>query len=142
MKYLRLLYADFHIEPEDEGIRATIGNEPLHTAMFFAVHRYLPELPRLSQAELEVRRAALTAAFRADHPGVMLVKSDKLKARGAFVAELLKHGRLWGISHVQALVDLEVSIKAKHEGNRESLEQLLSVTSATGRRQPLRLPRS
>ncbi len=139
LRYLRLMFSSFerHDDTEDgDGkvrVVATSRNSLLNTLAGFAFARYRdgkfvfgPSAPYSDDS--------IVAAFINDHGGETKIPAEKLKLRGHLLKELFEHGMYWGGKYLQALMDIEQEILAKHQSSRESLESLLAVTRPAKRK--------
>jgi hypothetical protein len=127
-RYMALVYTDIRIPTEEPGrMSATIGNEPLHTAAYFAIRRYRSEFPALSQEERDRISMQMRATFSADYGEGTIIPTGNLKLRGKFLRFLAKDGMFWSLAFLRSLFEIEREILRKHAQNRESLEQVLAL---------------
>jgi hypothetical protein len=131
LKYLRYMYVDF---TRDGGmLHSTLRHPDIHMAADFAYQRYRGDWANISDEEDAYIDAELASAFKADHGDKDAVYTRNLKARGQFVRTLAGVGMLWGTAYLQDLMAIEEEIRAKHESNRESLENLLTLRQSSDR---------
>jgi predicted NACHT family NTPase len=124
-KYLRLIYDSFRLD-EDLTVRATVKNERLHAATKFISERYRP-IRGLTDEESLRSDKLLAEAFEADFEDLNQISTDRLRLKGAFIRAAAEVGGAWSLQFLKSLMDIEGEIHAKHQGNRESLEQLLGL---------------
>jgi hypothetical protein len=134
-RYLQAAYSSFHYQMptanHPEGISAHVRDETLSTAAYFA-HRRYKDWPRLlSQAKEKrgARGSPILDAFIEEFGSAPYVSSTKLRLRGSFLRTLSEDGIVWGRAHLEAILEIEDEIRAKHEINRESLADLLASPS-------------
>jgi hypothetical protein len=124
-RYITSFYTTFHVD-DDNVVSATIGNIELFRACSFA-YRYYRGWKNLLPEEEAIWRKTVYEAFVAEFGSVSEMPVTRLKVRGPFVRALAPLWGSWGIEYLEALLEIEREITAKHETNRESLQRLLSA---------------
>jgi hypothetical protein len=131
LKYLRLMYGTFSVVDDTRSVGSTVKNESLHAAAMFVFDRYRA-WPILSYEENTATDKRLVEAFESDFGDSGQITTKKLRLQGAFVRAVAEVGMSWSLSFLESLMDIEKEIRAKHENNKESLEQLLGLRRTGG----------
>ena len=125
LRYIKILYTDFGIEDDENGIhsRATISDLDLYDTVSFVAKRYQTSNILLDARKMDAVQQVITEQLGGNYsPGI---STRSLTTKSLLVKALYEAPGRWGADHLRTLLDVEHAIKRRHEGVQQSLHAIL-----------------
>lgn len=128
-RYLTHLLEGFFLRDGDipgiDVLDAVIADNDLYIATLFANQRYRGWI--FESDHQNPHNSEATKGFLAEFGPTRKIVRKKLKVRGPLIRALASSSDVWGRAYLEALLEIEREIRAKHAANKESLEKLLAT---------------